>query len=64
MEEENTEEGRIETADEAIKKHGSAVDAVLNEPFERWRVGQVMHLFAALARELAAAEKKRRDAAS
>lgn len=48
--------------DDAMKKHGSAVDAVLKEYFEGWPIGQSMRLFAQLAREVAEAEKARRDA--
>jgi hypothetical protein len=47
--------------DAAIKKHGNAIDAVLNEPFEMWLIGQSMALLAMMAREIAAAEKARRE---
>lgn len=51
-------------ANDAIKRQGSAVDAVLNEPWEMWDIGQSMKLLAHMAREIAAAEAKRRGSKS
>ena len=44
---------------EIIKKHGSAIDAVLGESLEHMPVGLAMSLIAAMAREVAAAERAR-----
>lgn len=45
--------------DAALKKHGSAVEATLAESFEGWPIWESMQLLALLARELAAAERRR-----
>jgi len=45
----------------ALRDHATAVDAVLAENFENWPIGESMTLIAMLAREVAAAEKARRD---
>jgi hypothetical protein len=55
-----TGDRRDELAD-ALAKHGNAVDAVLAESFEYWGIGSSFRLLAAMAREIAAAEKKRRE---
>jgi len=46
--------------DDALQKHGNAVETVLKEGFEVWPIGESMRLMALLAREIAAAEKARR----
>ena len=46
--------------DEAIKRHGSATAAVINEKFEAWPIGAAMELLARMAREIAQEEMKRR----
>lgn len=45
---------------DALAKHGNAVDAILNEGWELWPLGESMQLLAYMAREIAAAEKIRR----
>ena len=46
---------------QALHKHGSAVEAIRHEPFEMWPIGEAMALIAQMARELADAEKSRRE---
>lgn len=48
-------------ANAAIKEHGSALDAILVEPIGRWPVKEAQKLLRAAVRELARAEKQRRD---
>lgn len=49
-------------AQSIIEKHGSAVDAILNHGLpENWPPSQLFELIARLAREIAEAEKYRRD---
>lgn len=45
---------------DALAKHGNAVDAILNEGWENWPIGEAMSLVAFMVREIAKAEKLRR----
>lgn len=50
--------------EQALQKHGSACDAVLNEPFSHWPIEESMQLIALMAQELAQQLKQLRHEAA